>query len=306
MPNVDELSYRGWSHCLRLRNDAVEAVITADVGPRIIRFGFIGGPNEFAEYSDQIGNSGGRHYRSYGGHRLWAAPEDPAMTYYPDNDPVEWRVAGETLHLIAPIETTTGIRKELELTIDPSINTMQVRHRITNCGTADLTLSAWALSVMAPGGRALLPQEPFRPHPEKLLPVRPLVLWSYTDMSDPRWYWGTRVIQLRQDPSRKTPQKIGVRNTQGWVGYRNADRFFVKTVAHDAGAAYPDFGSNVELFTNANMLELETLSPLVLLSPGSSIVHDEHWFLFRLPDAGHPESPDQELLELERFLKDQR
>jgi hypothetical protein len=48
-----------------------------------------------------------------------------------------------------------------------------------------------------------------------------------------------------------------------------------------AGATYPDFGSSVEVFTNAQMLELETLGPLTQLPPGESLSYVERWFLYR-------------------------
>jgi hypothetical protein len=178
------------------------------------------------------------------------------------------------------------MQKSMEIWIDPQINTLHVIHRIKNCSSSPARLSAWSLSVMAPGGTAIIPQEPFVPHPEALLPVRPLVLWSYTDLDDPRYAWGKRHLKLRQDPSARSPQKIGLLNRQGWAGYLRAGNLFVTTVPFVAGAEYPDFQSNLELFTNARMLELETLSPLRSLTPGASLEHEEHWFLYREVSLG--------------------
>ncbi len=280
MLNVEVIPYGGWERCLRIRNRRIEAVITSEVGPRVIRFGFIGGLNEFVEYPEQMGLSGGEAYRSYGGHRLWVAPEDRIRTYAPDNGAVEWRVEGEALRVTAPTERMTGLRKEIEFWIDPEIDTMHLIHRIRNCGSTSVEIAAWALSVMAPGGKVLIPQEPFIPHPDALLPSRPIVLWSYTDMTDPRWIWGKELIQLSQDPASARPQKIGLLNKRGWLAYANGERLFLKTHATKVDAAYPDYGSSAEVFTNARMLELETLSPLTLLVPGAVLEHEEHWFLY--------------------------
>ena len=41
-----------------------------------------------------MGKKGGSEYRSYGGHRLWIAPEDEERTTQPDNDPVEYEEEG--------------------------------------------------------------------------------------------------------------------------------------------------------------------------------------------------------------------
>ena len=62
--------YGGWDNCIKLENDEIELVITADVGPRIIRFGFKDSQNLFKEFSDQIGTTGGDEWKLYGGHRL--------------------------------------------------------------------------------------------------------------------------------------------------------------------------------------------------------------------------------------------
>ena len=38
---MERVEYGGWANCYRLHNDVVELIVTADVGPRIIRFGFV-------------------------------------------------------------------------------------------------------------------------------------------------------------------------------------------------------------------------------------------------------------------------
>ena len=54
---MEKIAYQGWNNCIRLSNGIIELVITADVGPRVIRFGFIGAQNEFDE--DWLGVTGG-------------------------------------------------------------------------------------------------------------------------------------------------------------------------------------------------------------------------------------------------------
>ncbi|MFA0776646.1 MAG: hypothetical protein PVTTEEND_000360, partial [Candidatus Fervidibacter sp.] len=61
---------------------------------------------------------------------------------------------------------------------------------------------------------------------------------------------------------------------------------------HIADAPYPDFGCSTEVFTNADMLELETLSPLTKLQPDGALEHEERWHLFR----GVTVSEDEEQL----------
>ena len=64
-------------------------IATTDVGPRIIRFGFVGEENEFKEYEDTTGQVGGDEWRIYGGHRLWHAYVMNKLDFYFNDDPRE-------------------------------------------------------------------------------------------------------------------------------------------------------------------------------------------------------------------------
>ena len=247
---------------LRLR------LATTQVGPRIIRLGFVGAENEFAIYPEQCGQTGGDTWRSYGGHRMWHAPEARPRTTVPDNHPISWWQDAEWLVLQALTEVPTGIRKEIRVRLDADRNHLQVVHKLTNLGLWTVALAPWALSVMAPGGRLIVPQEPFQSHSSHLLPVRPLVLWGYTDMSD-LVSLGPPFHPDEPGPAAESPQKFGTRNTLGWAACQNQDRLFLKRFPYDPCATYADLGCNAEFFTNQRMLERESRGPLVALEPGS-------------------------------------
>jgi hypothetical protein len=201
------------------------------------------------------------------------------------------------LRLTPPLERTTGIQKAILVEMSPNEAYVKVTHFLTNRNLWAIELAPWALTMMAKGGRAIVPMPPYIPHPEKVLPACPLVLWHYTDMSDPRWHWGKKYIVLCQDPNATLPQKIGIGNLHGWVAYVNGDRVFIKRYKHIEGAPYPDFGSSTELFTNAITVEVETLGPLTRLEPGETVTHVEHWFLFKGIKVGETEDEIAEALE---------
>jgi hypothetical protein len=287
MATLEATPYGGWPHCVRLREGDLELVVTLDVGPRVIRLGRPGGQNLFKEFGDQLGRVSGDRWLSFGGHRLWHAPEVYPRTYAPDFSPVKHTWDGAVLRLEQATEPETRLRKDIEIT--PGAGGFHLVHRLTNLNPWAVEVAAWCLSVMAPGGRALLPQEPFRPHPDVLVPARPLVLWHFTRMDDPRFTWGDRLIQVREAPHPDSKQKIGVLNRQGWAGYELAGDLFLKTVASVAGATYPDMGCNCEIFTTPGFLEVETLSPLVKLEPGGTLEHVERWRVFHGVDLGREE-----------------
>lgn len=294
---MEKINYRGWSNSWRLSNGAVELVLTTDVGPRIIRFGFAGQENEFKEYSELVGQTGGGEWRIYGGHRLWHAPEANPRTYVPDNGPVELEEHHGFVRLVQPTEPGTGIQKEIDVQLPASGARAQLTHRLRNNGLWSVRLAPWSISVMAQGGCAIAPLPSPGAHQSHLLPTRSLALWAYTDMQDARWRWGSRYILLRQDPGAATPQKVGLRTPDGWAAYARNGHLFVKRFGYAAEGVYPDLGSSVELFTNGDMLEVETLGPLVELAPGGQVEHTEHWSLFEGVDLpADDEAVEREVL----------
>ncbi|MCG3149618.1 MAG: hypothetical protein PCFJNLEI_03083 [Verrucomicrobiae bacterium] len=290
---IRTVAYKGWKNCCRIANGTVELIVTTDVGPRIIRYGFVGGQNLLKEDPAQVGKSGGKAWRLYGGHRLWHSPEDATRTYFPDNFPVTVERHGNRTRFIAPVETTCGIQKELEIKLGARV---EIVHRLRNTGLWPIELAPWALSVMAPGGTCIVPQPKRGTHPKDLLPQNVLVPWIYTDMSDPRWTWGRRYILLRQ-AANSTPQKLGALVPDGWAAYALNGQLFVKRFPCLAGARYPDNGCNFETFTNSNMLEVETLGPLTTLAPGQTIAHNETWQLFNnVPAPKNDRDVDRHIL----------
>jgi len=274
------VEYGGWKRNVRLTNGKVELVATLDVGPRIIHLSLAGGLNFMKNYPDQMGKSGEQAWQIRGGHRLWFAPEDPVATYFPDNGPVavEDLPKGGVRLRPAP-ETSNGLQKEMDIVLDKRRPRLRITHRIINIGAEPVKLAPWALTVMAPGGTAIIGLPPRGSHPQDLLPNQTLTLWPYTDLADTRLALGTRAILLEHRPNTK-PFKLGLLNPQGWAAYALGGSLFVKRFACKPRRIYPDMNCNTELFTSSDMLEVESLGPLVRLAPGKKVEHREDWQLF--------------------------
>jgi len=278
---VRSVDYKGWKNNLLLSNGSVEVVITLDVGPRIIRYGYVGETNVFAEFEEQLGKSGETEWQIRGGHRLWHAPEDLKRTYALDNSPVRYERLGESsVRIIQPVEAITGVQKELDITLDPNSSQVTVLHRLRNAGMWEIELAPWALSAMAPGGALIVPLPPKIPHPQGVLSNQQMIIWPYTDLADSRYRFGTKYIVLTQDKSRG-PTKIGLAHRLGWAAYLRAGYLFLKSYEHQQDRHYPDFGCNLETFTNERMLELESLGPLSHIAAGKAAEHTEHLWLFK-------------------------
>ncbi len=279
---MEKVPYFGQPNCYKLSNGTVELIVTTDIGPRIIRYGFVGGQNEFAEIPNVTLKTSLGTWHIWGGHRLWHAPEAIPRSYVPDNSPIEATPAGDnSIHLIEPVEQATGIQKEIDVTLAPTGTHVVVVHKLTNKGLWAVHLACWSMSAMHTGGRGIFPQEPYVSHDQKVTAARPLVLWNYTDMSDPRWTWGKLFIQLRNDPKVSAPQKFGIGNTLGWAAYERNHELFMIRFPYIEGATYPDLGCNNESYTSDQFQELETLSPMVTLEPGKTVSYTEDWYLFK-------------------------
>ncbi|MCE0482642.1 MAG: DUF4380 domain-containing protein [Methylacidiphilales bacterium] len=291
---IQETSHAGWKRNVRLQNKTAELIITLDVGPRIFRYAHLGGPNVFIEMPEQLGRSGEKEWMIRGGHRFWTAPEAD-HSYEPDNGPVEWKKLGETgVEIIQPASKTYGLQKILKVQLlDHDV--VRVTHRLVNTGSKPLELSPWALSVMAPGGTALIPQPRLDLHPSEFpegretkphdfLPNREMILWPFTNLTDGRYVFSEHFLRVSHHP-KKPATKIGLKFRGGWVGYQNGEYVFAKHIPYHPALPHPDLGANFELFTNVAILELESLAPAVPVAPGALTEHVEHWVLRRVPGS---------------------
>ncbi len=276
---IEKVTYGGWPNCFRIANGEVELIVTTDVGPRVIRYGFIGGQNLFKEFPGQLGRSGEADWQPRGGHRVWIAPEIVPDTYAPDNSQVRATLHDDGIDLTGPAEPQTGLEKTIVVQL--SSNGVKVTHRIRNAASKPRTFAPWALTMMAPGGVGITKFPPRGTHPEALAPTNPLIMWAFTDLSDPRWTFTKKYLLLRQDPRNSAPQKLGHFNEKTMGAYLLGSDLFVKRCNADPSKSYPDFGASYETFVADGFLELETLGPLEEVAPGAMVEHVERWSLHR-------------------------
>jgi len=276
---MERVDFMGLPGCVRLSNDTVDAIVATSLGPRILRCGLLNGRNLFGEYPDPQTRTALGVWKPRGGHRLWAAPEQMPGSYAPDDDPVLCEQRDNGIVVTQPTDSS-GLEKRMALQLASSGGRFIVDHEIINRQAWPIEIAAWALTVMAPGGVAILPQPLFQSHDERLRPVRAMAMWAFTDLADPRWTIGRRLLTIRPDRERREPQKIGIRNELGWCACMWPDAVFLKGFDCSASATYPDFDVNNEVYAEGEYLELETLGPLTHLEPGEGTALREVWAVF--------------------------
>jgi hypothetical protein len=285
----------GWKQVLVLANNEVELLITLDVGPRIISYRHQGGLNVFKTFDDQLGTSGEADWQIRGGHRLWMAPET-TLSYFPDNQPVSFTLMDENhVCLRTPAEAESGIEKEIEIILDKKTSSVTLNHSIWATKDMSSGIAPWGLTVLKAGGKAIIPMPPRNLHPNdlpaternagrdldlNLLPNRKMSLWAYTNLTDPRFNWCADRLEISQDANMPST-KLGFLHQLQSAHYEVDGYRFSKTIDYRQDATYPDGNCNLEIFTDGEMLELESLAPLVTLNKGDRIVHTENWSLKR-------------------------
>jgi len=283
---IQKIPYAGWQHNASIGNEHAEVIVTLDVGPRVISYKTPRCENVFKNFTGELGGSGESEWLIRGGHRLWVAPEGDSC-YIPDNTPVTHELLPDGIRLDTEHAAPWNLRKILTVTLAEHSAEVTVHHRVVNESERPVEIASWGLSVMAPGGLEIIPLPELGEHPRDLLPNRLMVGWPYTDMTDSRWRFGSEFITLRQTADGE-PTKLGLAHKEKWVAYLNGETLFVKTFEYQEGARYADLGCNFETFTNTEMLEIETLGPLLNLKPGQAVEHTEKWYL--MDNAPQPPS----------------
>lgn len=274
---VEKVKFNGWPNCYRLHNGKIELVVTSDVGPRVVRFGRVGGPNLFREMPGEQGGRGEKAWKIRGGHRLWVAPEEKPVTYELDNGPVRIDPIPGGIRTTQPTGPLSGIQKQMEITMAAD-GGVRIVHVLTNRGRKTVKAAVWALTVMDRDGVAIIPLPEKIAHTDRLTHNQEWSIWGYTDLGEPRWTIGRRCLLFRQDRKRG-PNKLGIAHREGWVAYKLGRDVFIKYFGFCDGRRYPDGGVNFETFSNEDILELESLGVYGPVAPGRSIRHVERWQL---------------------------
>lgn len=261
--------------CLELTSGTFKLAVTTQVGPRIIGGWIQGSPNIFRVMPAKRLPNCEVDFYLYGGHRLWHSPEAMPRSYAPDNDPVKVVRHSDGIEFNSGTEALTGLEKSI--TVLPLGNEkFRLTHRLVNHNSWTVEVAPWALSVMAQGGMAILPQLRDR-KANPFAPDRFAIAWPYTDLNDPRLTIGKDYILLRQDRAAKTACKIGFNGQRGWIAYVNAGTALVKYYQSFGGVQYPDNGCSIESYSCADFCEIETVAPLFHLEPGATAEHLELW-----------------------------
>ncbi len=279
--------FENYGRVLEITDGAVELKVTLDVGPRVIYCGLPGKKNVFfcdierntnckkPEMDEYYGK--GRYWYLYGGYRLWMSPEYLPVTYYPDNDPVEYVIKEDTVIFVPPVQKEHALQTLYSLTLTGD-GKVTVKNRMINFSKSKKKGAAWTLCVMAKNTHTFAVQTD---EDTGLLPNRTLVLWPYTKIDDPRLTIKDKLIAVKQDPESDRALKVGFNNEAGKVITLTEDgtEFIQRYKTDHKKGVYPDGGCSCEIYSCPDFTEAEALSPLQTILPGHSFDFSIEWEL---------------------------
>ncbi len=251
--------------------------IASDFGPRITSLRLGEGPEQFVSLGrDVVLSYPGGTFEFRGGHRLWAAPEDPGVTYASDAHDCAITQGDGVITVSAP-QDDAGLVKEI--TVWAEDESLVVQHRLTSSSEHGMTAAAWAITQLPLGGTAIVP---FEAEDTALSANRYLVLWPYTSIEDRRVSLWDEAVEIRALDGPHL--KLGVGPSPGRLGYYQDGVVFIKEVESAVDREVPDFGAAGQVYIGEGFCELESVGGLTDLSDGGEAVLSERWSITECAD----------------------
>ena len=271
-----EKEYKNFGKCLCLETENVLVMASLEYGPRIIYYGLKNEENILFEDLNRdfsLDVEGYGTWYTYGGHRLWRAPEIVPENYYPDNKQVDAVVTDENVKLTAePIPF--GTQYSIELSFNDN-ETLNVKNTIVNVSDKPLKFAPWSITGLAPGGTEYID---LNTEDTGYLPNRTMALWPYSEIHDIRFSLNDGRAVLRMDPTITRAFKAGFNVVSGQAMYVCGNQTYIKRFEkYDPEKNYPDFGCNFETYTNEKFIECEVVGDEREYAPGESAVINEVW-----------------------------
>lgn len=250
--------------------------IASDFGPRLTSLRLGDGREQLAILGSDVALDypGGR-YEFRGGHRLWAAPEDPEITYAPDDHPCEIASHDGVVSVRGPADTA-GLTKEIIFSSDG--RDLVVEHRLS-AGEDGMRVAPWAITQFPLGGTAILP---FEAEDTGARANRYMVFWPYTSIEDRRISFYDEALELKASEG---PQlKVGLGPSPGRLGYYMDGSVFIKEIEPATARDVPEFGAVGQVYIGQGFCELESVGAMTDLGEEATASLRERWTVLECAD----------------------
>lgn len=269
---IERTAFGRWGDAYRITLGDAEMIVVTEMGPRILSLTAGGGPNLLFVDDDLTVSrpTGDDMWFIYGGHRVWVSPESEA-SYAPDNTPCHVEVSESGIDVLAAVDPYSRLQKRL--TIGACGRRFVVTSAIRNRGDALFLGAAWAVTCVVPAGVIAFPWGS-----GGCWDLKSITYWNRwmehrSDVTSTQWTPGPDLFRVTPTGEEG---KVGTNSPEGWVAICRDDATFAKSRAWAPGD-YPDGGCSLEVYTCEQFVELESLSPLQYLYPGTEVAQEELW-----------------------------
>lgn len=282
---IEKVNYKGWTNSYRMNNGTVDVVVVPAVA-RIMRYGFVGGPNLLWENEKALGKlAKPGDWPNFGGDKAWPWPQSE----WPQRIGGDWpppaasdqsahtaRIVGkDTVRLTSPVVVGYGIRIVRDITLRPTGTQVHIRTRFDKVrdsrGSSDVPMGVWVITQvkvpdtlaarLIPGTERTLPQR------YKLLMETP---WKALTVEN-----GVLITDRPTDKNAKLGADADI------LAAAIGDTLFTvrsQTTKLPLSAFTP--GERAQLYTNPApdaYVELEFTGPVRKLAPGQSLTLEVIW-----------------------------
>ena len=284
--SVEKVTYRKWLDCYKITNGTVEVILNAGCGGRVMEFSY-NGINMIYKDSTQDGKlitdflkerfdpDGGRF--DYG-------PESVTNKLHSLTWMGEWsaKITGDfSLVLTSQPDYKLGVQTIREFKLDKN-SCLSIKQTMKNISDTTIGYFFWSRTLVYGGGKLVVPLNPESQYPQGWgkwdWSVRNGVLRT-EDVSDPAVKTMGDILLFT--PNQSSPRgKYGTDSHEGWMAYGYKDVLFVKRFKYFPDKLYIEkSGQTIVFFTNGKFIEMEPISPQIILEPGESSSFTESWWL---------------------------
>ena len=272
--------FLGWTNAYRLQNDRATAILVPAVG-RLVLFSPLQGSSPFRiepSLQGQVPPEGERFF-NMGGDWLWPVSQARWAGFSTDGKDwpppavladLPWNSSAWTDADGAPCALLTreyGEPLNILVTrlfrLEPGSTTLVVQQRIERTAPSEIPVVLWNISQIAHAEHIVLPVESQSKFPGGLS-----ALMGSMPSSEQLVACGDSAV-YRVSPGAET--KLGSDSPRGWIAAAKGSHVIFESVQNPSSGDYPDGGCVVEVYSNQGLgySEIETLSPEVLLTPGT-------------------------------------
>lgn len=278
---VPASEFRGWTNAYRLQNDRAEAIFVPAIG-RLVHFALRqDGASPFRIETSLQGKTPteGETFFNVGGDWLWPVAQArwPALSANGKDWPPPEALADQawTCSAWTDAEGTPSvlltraygaplhIQVSRLFRLESDSAALTVQQRIERTAPSEVPVVLWNVSQIAQAEHVVMPIErrsKFRGGLKALMGRKPHrnQLAICTDAA-----------VYRVGPGTET--KLGSDSPRGWIAAAKGTHLILESIVNTAIGTFPDGGCIVEVYSNHGLgySEIETLSPEVLLAPGT-------------------------------------